>query len=113
MAECVMTGLEKGVRAWICADDFVGYDLCAELLRRGVLIPDDIAITGFHRHPHIRHGSLPLLTSTIVDSEMMGFNALQQLDYRMSHPRQSPQLILMAATLAQGQTTRSPKSLEI
>ena len=113
MAEGIMAGLKKGVRAWICADDFIGYDLCAELLRRGVRIPDDVAITGFHRHPHIRHGNLPLLTSTKVDSELMGFNALHQLDYRMNHPKQSSQLILMPATLAQGQTTLSPKSSEV
>lgn len=109
MAEHVVENIKKGVRGWICADDFIGYDLCAILLRRGIRIPDEVAITGFHRHPHIRHGNLPLLTSTTVDSEMMGFNALQQLAHRMSHLRQSSQTILMPATFIQGQTTLSPQ----
>ena len=113
MTECVMDGLKKGVGAWVCADDFIGYDLCGELIRRGIRIPEDVAITGFHRHPHIRHGALPQLTSTKVDSELMGFNALQQLDDRMSHPKQSSQLILMPATLVQGQTTFSSQSSKI
>jgi DNA-binding LacI/PurR family transcriptional regulator len=107
MAERVVAGMANGVRAWICADDFIGYDLCAELIRRGVRIPQDVAVTGFHRHPHLKPRNLPLLTSTEVDSELMGFNALQQLVYRISHPKSLPQLILMPATFFQGQSTHS------
>ena len=105
MTDLVLTGIANGIRSWVCADDFIGYDLCTELLRRGTRIPEDVAITGFHRHPHIRHKNLPLLTSTEVDSELVGFNALQQLAYRISHPKEPPQVILMPASFLQGQTT--------
>jgi DNA-binding LacI/PurR family transcriptional regulator len=107
MADCVIAGMEKGIRGWVCADDFIGYDLCAELLRRKVRIPEDVAVTGFHRHPHVRHGNLPLLTSTEVDSELVGYNALQQLVHRMSHPKGLPQTILLPASFVQGLTTPS------
>jgi LacI family transcriptional regulator len=107
MTDRVMAGMKEGVRGWICADDFIGYDLCTELLRRGVRIPDEVALTGFHRHRHVPHRNLPLLTSTEVDSELMGFNGLQQLAYRISHPKGLPQLILMPASFLQGETTVS------
>jgi len=105
MADRIVAGMANGVRAWICADDFIGYDLCAELIRRGIRIPEDVALTGFHRHPHHKPRNLPLLTSTEVDSELIGFNALQQLVYRISHPKSLPQLILIPAVFLQGQST--------
>jgi DNA-binding LacI/PurR family transcriptional regulator len=106
MADRVLAGMAKGVRGWICADDFVGYDLCTELLRRGVRIPEDVAITGFHRHSHIHHKNLPLLTSTEVDSELIGFTALHRLVHRIGHPQELPQTILTPASFLQGETTR-------
>jgi DNA-binding LacI/PurR family transcriptional regulator len=109
MADRVQAGIAHGVRGWICADDFVGYDLCAELLRRGVRIPDDVAIAGFHRHPAIQHKGLPLLTSTTVDSELMGASALRQLFARMTHPEAQPQITQLPAAFFQGQTTQPVK----
>jgi LacI family transcriptional regulator len=108
MTDCVLTGIANGVRGWVCADDFIGYDLCAELLSRGIRIPEDVALAGFHRHPHIQHRNLPLLTSTAVDSELIGFNALQQLTYRIRHPKGLSQQILMPASFLQGETTLKP-----
>jgi DNA-binding LacI/PurR family transcriptional regulator len=105
MADRVQNSAAHGIRAWICADDFIGYDLCADLLRRGVRIPDDVAIAGFHRHPAIQHKGLPLLTSTAVDSELMGGSALQQLVKRMAHPDGMSQIIQLPASFFQGQTT--------
>jgi len=48
---------------------------------------------------------MPQLTSTEVDGELMGDNALRQLVHRMEHPREGPRLILMPASFFQGQTT--------
>lgn len=105
----ILGEIEDGVRGWICADDFIGYALCEELLRRRTRIPEDVAVTGFHRHPQIRHGNLPLLTSTNVDSELVGFSALQRLVRRMDHPDAAPHLELVPATFFQGQMTVAPK----
>ncbi len=110
MADQVTAGLARGVRAWVCADDFIGYEVCSELMRRGIRIPEDVAITGFHRHMHVRHGNMPQLTSTEVDGELMGDNALRQLVHRMEHPREGPRLILMPASFFQGQTTPQPEA---
>jgi LacI family transcriptional regulator len=110
MADRVIAAMEKGVHSWICADDFIGYNLCAELRDRGIRIPDDIAIAGFHRNPHIQHGNLPLLTSTEVDSDLIAFNALHQLVYRINYPNGCPQLILMPASFFQGKTTMTLQS---
>ncbi len=109
MADRVQDSAARGVRAWVCADDFIGYDLCAELIRRGVRIPEDVSVTGFHRHPTIQHKGLPMLTSTMVDSELMGSNALQQLVKRMAHPDSLPQIIQMPASFFQGRTTLPAK----
>lgn len=105
----VLKSINQGVRAWLCADDFIGYMLGKELLARGVRIPDDVAVTGFHRHPNVRHGNLPQLTSTDVESELIGFKALQVLARRMEHPEAAPHLELVPARFFQGRTTPAPK----
>jgi len=107
--ERILKGLNQGVHAWVCADDFIGYVLCKELLERGIRIPEDAAVTGFHRHPNIRHGNLPPLTSTDVDSELIGFKALQALARRLEHPKAAPHLELVPACFFPGRTTPAPK----
>ncbi len=96
--------IRGGVTAWICADDKMGYSLCAGLARRGLRVPDDVAVTGFHqRRPQT---DLPLLTSTKVDEELLGQAALRRLAYRLDQPGETPRIILMPSQFVKGKTTR-------
>lgn len=102
--EVVVRKIKQGVRAWVCANDVLGQSLCAALLQRGMRIPEDVAITGFHqrRYPSAH---LPELTTTEVNEEMLGAAALRRLAYRLKHPEESSRLILVPCKFLQGETT--------
>ncbi|XHR28396.1 MAG: LacI family DNA-binding transcriptional regulator [Chthoniobacteraceae bacterium] len=96
--------ITQGIRAWVCASDIAANWLCSGLLKRGLQIPDDVAVTGFHRRqtpaPH-----LPRLTTTEVRDNLVGAAALRRLAYRLDNPGDTPRQILLPCEFFQGETT--------
>ena len=43
----IVAQMNQGVKAWMCASDFVGYQVCRGLAARGIRVPQDVSITGF------------------------------------------------------------------
>lgn len=105
--EKVVQKIGQGVRAWVCANDVIGNSLCAGLLRRGIRIPDDVAITGFHRRQY-PWAHLPQLTTTEIRDDLLGETALQRMMHRLDNPTETPRLILMPCKFFQGETTSLP-----
>jgi DNA-binding LacI/PurR family transcriptional regulator len=112
--EKVMQKIGQGVRAWVCANDVMGNSLCAELIRRGIRIPDDVAVTGFHRRTY-PWANLPQLTTTEVRDDLLGEAALHLIAHRLDHPAETPRLVLMPCKFLQGETTSllAPKPAEM
>ncbi len=104
--EKVIRKIKEGVRAWVCANDVIGNSLCASLIQRGIRIPEDVAITGFHRRQY-PWAHLPRLTTTEIRDDLLGEAALQQMTRRLEHPNETPRLILMPCKFFQGETTAS------
>lgn len=99
--------IKCGVRAWMCASDWVGYVLCRGLMDRGFNVPRDVSITGFD-NTEINQLGCPELTSTIVPVVKIGAEALRRLMARLRHPT-SPQLhIKLPCEFAPGETTAPP-----
>jgi LacI family transcriptional regulator len=105
--ESVIRRMEQGVRAWICASDWVGYLLCRGLIDRGYTIPKDVSIVGFDDSEDNTLGC-PKLTSITVPALRIGAEALRRLMNRMKHPT-SPQLkVMLPCKMFEAQTTSSP-----
>ena len=105
--ESVIRRMERGVRAWICASDWVGYLLSRGLIDRGYTIPKDVSIVGFDDSEDNTLGC-PKLTSITVPSLRIGAEALRRLMNRMKHPA-SPQLkVMLPCKLFEAHTTSSP-----
>ena len=102
----VFKGIDAGVHAWICASTATGHTLCRTLLERGVRIPEEVAVTGYHRDLS-EPGNLPVLTSTDVADEELGAAALRRLLHRFEHPEETQRSILLPARFFQGGTTQS------
>ena len=82
--------IQKGVRAWMCVNDSIGYLLSRGLMDRGFKIPQDVSITGFGGSEKNGFGCPPLTTMK-VPTLKIGAEALRRLMTRLRHP-QSPQL---------------------
>ena len=102
--EKVIHKIGRGVRAWMCANDVIANSLSASLLQRGLKIPQDVSVTGFHRRQY-PWAHLPELTTTEVRDDLLGEAALRRMAHRLDHPKESPRLILMPCKFHQGETT--------
>jgi LacI family transcriptional regulator len=96
--------IEKGVRAWICANDWVGYLLCRGLFDRGFRIPGDVSVAGFDNTEDNTLGC-PRLTSISVPALRMGAESLRRLLNRIRYPKSPPLKVLLPVQLFEGQTT--------
>jgi DNA-binding LacI/PurR family transcriptional regulator len=76
--DAVAERLESGVAAWMCSADWVAYNLCAAMKRRGYDVPGDISITGFDSAETTNLGC-PRVTTVDVDSQLLGRRALRLL----------------------------------
>jgi LacI family transcriptional regulator len=97
--------LARGVDAWVCSGTIPAHTLCRYFLDRGLRIPEDVALTGYHRG-WADPGHRPVLTSTQASDEELGEAALRRLIYRLKHPEESLRTILIPASFSPGETTR-------
>ena len=70
--------------AFVCASDYVGCILMQLLTKRGIRIPEDVALSGFDANPEY-----PLaenLTTVQVFNQEIGFRLALQILYRVQHP---------------------------
>ncbi len=105
--ESVSRRIQQGVRAWVCASDWVGYLLCRGLIDRGYNIPKDVSIVGFDDSEDNTLGC-PKLTSITVPALRIGAEALRRLINRIKHPSSPPLKVMLPCKLFEAQTTSPP-----
>lgn len=103
----VTRAIKAGVRAWVAADDFLGYRLGEALFSVGQVVPRDVSITGFHRHDYVHAPTVPRLVSTHTDSVNMGRQAFRQLVRRIEGDKSPPVMLLTPAEFAPGESCAS------
>lgn len=91
-----------GVTAWVCAADHQAYDLIAGLRKRGLLVPEDVSVTGFDGIE--KPNWAPLLTTVVVPSREIGYTGGKRLLDIIKKRFDSPQHILIASRLQEGET---------
>jgi len=94
----------QGIQAWVCANDSTALSLCHFFQKRGIKVPSQVQLTGFHRQSHIPNAT-PVLTTVRVDSPEVGVAALRRLAHRFRYPKESPRVILLPCSLEMGETT--------
>ena len=70
---------------FVCANDFVAYDLLMACKRRGLTVPKDFLLCGFDDSPESRVMT-PTLTTIHIHSQIMGYSAAQLLLTRLENP---------------------------
>ncbi|NLK41880.1 MAG: LacI family transcriptional regulator [Planctomycetes bacterium] len=102
--ESVIRRIQRGVRAWICANDWVGYLLCRGLIDRGYHIPKGVSVVGFDDSEDNTLGC-PKLTSITIPSQKIGAEALRRLINRVRHPASPSLRVLLPCKLFEAQTS--------
>lgn len=92
-----------GVTALVCASEPAGWGVHHHLTARGLRIPQDVSLTGFHR-PSGERQPHPDLTSVGASYEAIGAAALRRLLSRIRNMADSPRTILFPCELYRGGT---------
>lgn len=78
----------------ICSNDEMALMLMKVLHRKGISVPEDIGIVGFDDIELSRMID-PALTTVHVSKKLMGQKATQRLLYRIAHPKDEVQMLVM------------------
>lgn len=70
---------------FICANDFVAFDLMRALRQLNITVPDDVMICGFD-NSHESTLVMPTLTTVHIHSQLMGHEAVELLLSRIKEP---------------------------
>ncbi len=93
-----------GVTGWICASEVTALALHQYFASKGIRVPDEVALTGFHGQKQ-GNGQAPRITTADIPDEELGAAALRRLVHRINHPQESHRTILLPLALSPGQTT--------
>jgi LacI family transcriptional regulator len=96
--------ISQGVTAWVCASETLGHSLTRSLLDKGIKIPQEVSITGFHAQTNSPYG-LPKLTSTQLASEEIGRAALRRILTQIENANELHRTILLPSKMVIGETT--------
>lgn len=86
--------IEEKPEALLCSNDELAVMLMKVLQKNGYKIPEDISIIGFDDIELCRM-VLPALTTVHVSKKLMGQKAVSRLLYRISHPKDSVEKLVL------------------
>jgi LacI family transcriptional regulator len=96
--------LETGVDAIFCASDAMAFGVLRALARRGVGVPDEVAVAGFDDLLEAAD-SVPPLTTMRQDTGQLGAEAAGALFRLLNDPSASPQRVILPTELVIRQST--------
>jgi LacI family transcriptional regulator len=83
--EAALNGFSYLPGAIVCANDDIALDVIRCLKNRGLLVPDDIAVTGYDNVEGMSQVE-PILTTVRVGNRRLGRRLVQQLMWRIQNP---------------------------
>ena len=89
---------------FLCANDFVAYDMIQAARQKGLRVPDDFLLCGFDDSPESRV-TTPTLTTIHIHSQIMGYSAAQLILTRILHPDMNYRTVYTETSLIYREST--------
>ncbi|MCI6018426.1 MAG: LacI family DNA-binding transcriptional regulator [Clostridiales bacterium] len=93
-----------------CSNDHLAFLLLKVLQKKGFSIPEDIGIVGFD-DVEMSHMVYPALTTVNVRKKKMGENATKRLLYRIAHPKEEVQMLVMNVEIVERDSVCMAKNI--
>ncbi|MGG6311925.1 LacI family DNA-binding transcriptional regulator [Paenibacillus macerans] len=90
--------------AWFCLNDGFAFYVCSELRNLGLRIPEDVSVCGFD-NTHFSQMATPKITTMEIDLHLFAHKAFVQLLWRIDHPDEVYQEILLPTNLIRREST--------
>jgi len=101
--------LDNQPSAWFCLNDGFAFYVSLALRQLGYQIPDEISICGFD-NSHYSQMASPKITTMEVDLSLFAHKAFEQLMWRIKHPDEAYQEILLPTRLIVRESTATVKA---
>ena len=90
----------KKEKKWgiLAANDDLAQGIIAALLRKGLRVPENIAVIGFD-DSHLARTSRPQLTSVRIPFKQIGHTAVKMILERLSNPQKEPSTVILKGQL--------------
>jgi len=82
--------------AFVCANDSMGYLVLKALMRNGVRVPEQVAVTGFDHMDDVTDPDIPALSTVHVPKEGLGRRAVEMLFARLANPERPVEKTLIS-----------------
>lgn len=99
-----MRGISCAYNAIVCANDIIGTVVLTELDRLGILIPSQVAVTGFDDSP-VRQLSRPLLTTVSMPIGELARSAARRLEIQIIEHKHTDEITRIQGALLVGEST--------
>ena len=103
--ESFLESLSKMPDAFVCANDHVGCILLQLLEKRGLRVPQDVAVSGFDKN--IENPLSESLTTAEVPTMGLGLRLATQILFRIQHPDEPFEVIYLATKVLFCSSTES------
>lgn len=97
----MVSAVRKGVTAFVCTHDDLGYRLGSLLLQAGLRVPKDVSLCGFDDLP-TTVPDVPKLTTCVAPFQRIGAAALERLMARLAAPKMDAVRIVFPCELREG-----------
>jgi LacI family transcriptional regulator len=103
--------LKQQPTAWFCVNDGLGFLVNSGLRQQGILVPEQASICSYD-NGQLSKISTPKTTTVDIDLELYGKRAVEQLFWRMEHPHEPFQEMLLSSKLIKRESTApAPKQI--
>ncbi|MFD1179104.1 LacI family DNA-binding transcriptional regulator [Paenibacillus puldeungensis] len=106
--DMIIRGIAEQPTAWFCLNDGYGFYVCSSLRNLGIQIPDKVSVCGFD-NTHFSQMSVPKITTMDIDLPLFAHKAFAQLLWRIGHPDEVYEEILLPTHLLQRESTAKCK----
>ncbi|THE13946.1 LacI family DNA-binding transcriptional regulator [Bacillus timonensis] len=101
--------LEEMPTAWFCINDRLGYIVNNLLKERGYQVPEEVSVFSFD-NGQLCQLSTPRISSVDIDLQQYGIKGVELLLWRMEHPNDPHQEIVISPRIVEGQSIGWNKS---
>lgn len=91
--QAILGEREELPEAFVCGNDVVADRVIQVLKRRGLRVPEDVAVTGFDNEEE--RGSVQFITTADFNAEWLGRRLVTQMLWRIRHPEAPHEVIMV------------------
>lgn len=104
MIDDLILSMPNPPTAWFCVNDAIGFLVSSSLIKHGMRIPKDVSVCSFD-NGQLSQIAVPKISTMHIDLKLFARKSVKKLIWRINHPDEPYEEILLPATLIHREST--------